>query len=172
MKLKQCYSISVRIEWEGRLQALARYWTRRERVDAIEQMELQPNSLSAPRLGRYHGQPHGRALAGDATPPDPAEALDLASPLLARVYNHCILDGCRAILRAGRFYVKHGVRGMFKERYIFLLQGVLVHFEMRNRDLHGVPTKTPYHRRKASQNLRGCYVYVCFTVLTEAGVFS
>ena len=49
---------------------------------------------------------------------------------------------------------------MFKECYIFLLHGVLLHFELRARDVYGVPTKTPYHRRKASQNLRGCYVYV------------
>ncbi|KAL8290217.1 hypothetical protein RQP46_003156 [Phenoliferia psychrophenolica] len=155
----ECYSIAFATEWVGRLNALATYWSRRERIDAIEQMELQPNSLSSPRLSRYHGQPHGRPLSSSSSPPDPAGALDLASPLLARVYNHCILDGCRSIVRSGRFYVKHGVRGMFKERYIFLLKGVILHFEMRARDVHGVPTKTPYHRRKASQNLRGCYVY-------------
>ncbi|KAM0745749.1 hypothetical protein T439DRAFT_306612 [Meredithblackwellia eburnea MCA 4105] len=149
----ECYSVSVANEWIGRLQALVTYWTRRERVDAIEQMELQPSKSNAPGIQRFRG----KTVVREAM--DPAEAIELASPLLARLYNFCILQSCRSIMRGGRFYVKTGVRGRFRERYIFLLRGTLLFYHTSVRDFHGMPTKSSYHRRQGSQSLRGCYIY-------------
>lgn len=140
----------------GRLGALSTYWARRERVDTLEQMELHPNNLEGRRLKQMQGKGHRI----DRAPPDDIEALDLAGPLLGRIYNHCILEGCRSVVRSGTVYVRNGLRGVFRQRYVFLLQGVVLFFETKHRDVYGVPTKTAYHLRKGSHSLRGCYIYV------------
>lgn len=155
----QCYSVSVAGEWIGRLTALVSYWTRRERVDAIEQMELQPMSQTQrPRSQRERERARG----------DEDDEFDSASPLLGHVYNLCISDGCRSFLRAGRAYIKKGLRGTFKERYLFLLPGVLLEYNTKQRDVSGQTTKVVYHCRVGALNLRGCYVYsgrLCQSVL-------
>ncbi|ORY66941.1 hypothetical protein BCR35DRAFT_308380 [Leucosporidium creatinivorum] len=148
----ECYSIAVREEWVGRLRALVTYWSRRERMDAIEQMEL--SSFGPRRQLPTDSHPNSR----DPSPAREEETAETAS-LLSKVCNFCIMEECRPIVRCGRFFVKKGLRGMFKERYLILLAGTLVEFQVHERDMHGAPLPSVYHRRKSSLSLRGCYVY-------------
>lgn len=64
-----------------------------------------------------------------------------------------------SIVCSGRFYVKKGLRGIFQERYLFLLPGVILEYNVKERDWHGVPTSLLYHQRQSKINLRDCYVY-------------
>ena len=112
----QCYSVSVREEWVGRLQALQTYWRRRNELDAIQQMNLTSSPPRRPHPSSSHtDQPKDNEISA---PPDPL--------LLGKIYNFCQVDLCRPIVASGRFYVKRGLRGKFKERYLLLLTGTLL----------------------------------------------
>jgi hypothetical protein len=135
-------------------------------------MELHPSSSFRPR------RPH----SSESREPSPSRDDPAASAsILSRVFNWCLLEGCRAIIRCGRFYVKKGLRGQFQQRYLLLLPGTLLEFvlasrpsrltssakqpsrasryQTHQRDLHVRPIPTVYHRRKSTLSLRGCYVY-------------
>lgn len=83
----------------------------------------------------------------------------LASHHLTHLYNWCLLDGCRAILREGIMHVKQGLRGMYQMRHVVLLPGILLEFQHVTRGIHGQPLPSPYHRRTRLLHLRDCYVY-------------
>ncbi|KAK4056605.1 hypothetical protein OIO90_002453 [Microbotryomycetes sp. JL221] len=144
----ECHSIAVREEWVGRLKALVAFWTRRQITTAREQMELIGPILRKPHPDSTHTDPRDR---DDDQDPDPM--------LLTRVYNFCIKDGCRPVLLSGRFFIKKGLRGMFKERFLILLPGTLIEYQVAARDMFGTPLPNAYHRRKRVISLRGCYVY-------------
>lgn len=112
----QCHSIAVAEEWVGRLNALIDYWTRRELADIHEQLAHQSSS-------RYRV-----VRPGDEERPPPEGAPEPRDcPLLASTYHHCVLNGgCRPIFKAGTVYVKHGLRGTWRERQLFLLPGILL----------------------------------------------
>jgi hypothetical protein len=61
----------------------------------------------------------------NAQPPPTREEL-LTSPLLATMYNWCILDGCRAILLSSTLHIKKELRGTFRQRHVLLLPGTLI----------------------------------------------
>jgi hypothetical protein len=109
----QCHSIRVRDEWVERLNALIKYWTIRDRADATAQMELSPSGTLVEQSQR-----NGQA------PPTREELL--ASPLLAAMYNWCILDGWRAILLSSTLHIKKELRGTFRKRHVLLLPGTLI----------------------------------------------
>lgn len=46
--------------------------------------------------------------------------------VLSKIYNRCVMEGCRPLVLSGRYFVKKGLRGMFKERYVVLLAGTLI----------------------------------------------
>ncbi|GAA6010006.1 hypothetical protein JCM11491_005826 [Sporobolomyces phaffii] len=142
----ECHSILVRDEWVERLNALIRYWTIRDRADATAQMDLSPSGALVERAQR-----NGQA------PPTREELL--SSPLLATMYNWCILDGCRAILLSSTLHIKKELRGTFRKRHVLLLPGTLIEFNSVDRDMYGHPLPSPYHRRKFTLSLRDCYVY-------------
>jgi hypothetical protein len=164
-----------------RLRSLATYWRRRERVDAIQLMELSPSSGLVNRLpprGTRRAA-HDAAQEEDDGEPPPTRSEVLSSPHLSHLYNWCILDGCRALMKEGVMHVRKGMRGVFRLRNVLLLPGTLVEFvpslpplsssstntllppryQSIARDMHGQPTPTPYHRRRAVVSLRDAYVY-------------
>ncbi|GAA5872147.1 hypothetical protein JCM1840_006333 [Sporobolomyces johnsonii] len=153
----ECHSTNVCDEWVSRLSALVTYWRRRERVDAIRQMEISPHGGLVKHLPPF-GSSARHDDDDDAEPPPAREEL-LSSPLLAQIYNWCILDGCRAVLKHGVLHVKKGLRGMFRKRHVLLLPGTLIEYQSFQRDLYGQPLATPYHRRKFTLSLRDCYCY-------------
>jgi hypothetical protein len=112
----QCFSIQVREEWVGRLQALRTYWRRRAELDALTQMDLTSPPPRRPHPSSSHtDQPKDVEINA---PPDPL--------LLGKIYNFCRIEQCRPIVASGRFYIKRGLRGMFKHRYLLLLTGTLL----------------------------------------------
>ena len=161
----------MREEWVGRLRALVTYWNRRTRLDSIEQMTL--TDFAA----RLHPTGSGSHARNDSPSRGDTDERETAS-VLSKVYNWCVMDECRPVVRDGRFFVKKGLRGMFKERYLVLLAGTLIEsvaicpfpltfadacfsdrYQVHQRDMHGKPLASVYHRRKTSLSLRGCYVY-------------
>jgi hypothetical protein len=46
-------------------------------------------------------------------PPDPEASL----PALVSLYNWCVLDGCKAVLKSGKLYTRVGLHGHYK--YVF-----------------------------------------------------
>lgn len=157
----ECPSNDVRDEWVVRLRALATYWRRRERVDAIQYMELSGSAAMVHRLparGPHKKHAYEDEPDADTMPPLSRDEV-LASHHLTHLYNWCLLDGCRAILREGIMHVKQGLRGMYQMRHVVLLPGILLEFQHVTRGIHGQPLPSPYHRRTRLLHLRDCYVY-------------
>lgn len=129
-------------------------------MDVIEQMEVQTagatsSTIQATSLPLY--DPHRHVDGPSGKLDDDFEA---SSPLLSKIYNHCILDGCREIIACGRVFLKTGLRGTFRERYLFLLPGTLLEYQLKKRDVYGKPdSRVVYHKRKHTIGLRGCFVY-------------
>ncbi|KAM0788788.1 hypothetical protein ACM66B_002877 [Microbotryomycetes sp. NB124-2] len=144
----ECHSIAVREEWVGRLRALVTFWSQRQIATARDHMELIGPHLRPTHPTSTHTDPRNHDNDAD---PDPM--------LLTQVYNFCIQDGCRPIMLSGRFFVKVGLRGMFKERCLVLLPGTLIEYQVFARDMFGQPISGVYHRRKRVTSLRGCFVY-------------
>ncbi|KAF8746548.1 Pleckstrin homology domain, partial [Rhizoctonia solani] len=139
----EAYSRNICLEWIANLRNLIKYWTRRHRVDARDEMELVFATqgrvrFTIPKLGREEA-PEGWVPDG-------------ASPYLAKFWNWCVLEGCRAIVRAGRLYTKKGIRKQFKHHFHVLTGGHLVLF-------HITPNVTSYHRHSRTVNLADAYVY-------------
>ena len=100
-------------EWTVGLGSLVSYWTRKHRVDAREEMDI-VHAISgrtrymAPKIGDQ---------AYPAPPPDPREV----SPLLGGLWHWCALENCRSIIRAGRLFMREGLRGEMKLVLVFFL---------------------------------------------------
>ncbi|GAA6054384.1 hypothetical protein JCM3770_002230 [Rhodotorula araucariae] len=157
----ECHSIDVRDEWVGRLRALAIYWRRRERVDAIQLMELSPGGGLVNRLPpRSATQKYAwdEDVDDDGAPP-PTRNEILSSSHLGHFYNWCLLDGCRAVMQKCVMHVKKGPRGTFHLRHVLLLPGVLVEYQSIVRDALGRQLPSPYHRRRLILPLHDCYIY-------------
>lgn len=105
------------IEWIERLRALAFYWKRRHRVDAEQEIELaQAQRPRLTPLTRVCQDQH------EITPEDTNITAPYAS--IDTLYNWCILEGCKPIVKGGRIYMKKGLRGQYKcVKIIFLYCG-------------------------------------------------
>ena len=103
----QAYSCQVAIEWIERLRALIFYWTSRHKIDAKQEIELA--QARRPRL-----TPQTRLCQAEEHPPEAPP--DLSAPFAAmhNLYNWCVLDGCRSIVKMGRIYMKKGLHGQYK----------------------------------------------------------
>ncbi|CAE7216406.1 unnamed protein product [Rhizoctonia solani] len=157
----EVYSRNVCLEWIANLRKLIKYWTRRHRVDARDEMEL---VFAAQGRARFTTQRVGREEAPEGllfkkhivnnklTPYLSGWIPDAASPYLAKFWNWCVLDGCRTIVKAGRLYTKRGIRKQFKHHFHVLTAGHLVLY-------HITPNVTSYHRHSRTINLADAYVY-------------
>ena len=150
----ECHGPDVMIEWVGRLRALTRYWRRREEQDAVQQMKLQP--LNAYQIRRDIRDKSAYELAEERY--DDIDAT--SSPLLAHLFNWCVIDGCRGIIRCGRLFLRKGLtEGIFKERYCIITGGYLLIYQTRWRDMHGQLVDSILRRRVGEIYLRDCYVF-------------
>ncbi|CAA7261359.1 unnamed protein product [Cyclocybe aegerita] len=120
----EAYSCRVAIEWIERLRALIVYWKRRHRMDAKQEIDLA--QAQRPRL-----TPQTRVCQDEHEVPPEAPA-DLSSPYEAMdlLYNRCVLEGCKPIVKGGRIYMKKGLRGQYKLVQLFLVAGHLVRFKI------------------------------------------
>ncbi|KAH7336895.1 Pleckstrin homology domain-containing protein [Rhizoctonia solani] len=139
----EAYSRNVCLEWIANLRNLIKYWTRRHRVDARDEMELVFATQGRVRFTTPRG---GREEAPEGWIPDGA------SPYLAKFWNWCVLEGCRTIVKAGRLYTKKGIRKQFKHHFHVVTGGHLVLY-------HITPNVTSYHRHSRTVNLADAYVY-------------
>lgn len=104
--LVQVHSRRVAIEWADRLHALVEYWKHRSRVSAEEEIDL--GQATHPRV-----TPKMRVHDEDEAPSENPH-LSAHYPALDRLFNWCIIDGCQPITKAGRVYLRKGLRGQFK----------------------------------------------------------
>ncbi|KAF8895412.1 Pleckstrin homology domain-containing protein [Infundibulicybe gibba] len=120
----EAHSRRLAVEWIERLRALVVYWKQRHRLDAREEMDLA--QARRPRL-----TPHTHVFLNDGNLP-PETPADAAAPLpaLGTLYNWCVLDGCKSILRGGKVYTRQGLRGQYKLVQLFLIPGYLVQFRI------------------------------------------
>ncbi|EJD50692.1 hypothetical protein AURDEDRAFT_83726 [Auricularia subglabra TFB-10046 SS5] len=131
------------LEWIARLNALVAYWTQRHRIDARNEMDLVQATGGRPRFvlprDRRHNVPE--------VTPDP----DDASPYLGVFWHWCVLEGCRAIIKAGRLFMKHGLKGQYEYSNVVLVSGHLIQF-------HIAPRNSEHHPRGDTINLLDAYV--------------
>ncbi|KAG9125743.1 hypothetical protein FRC07_006402 [Ceratobasidium sp. 392] len=137
------YSRKICLEWIARLRDLIKYWTRRHRVDARDEMEL---VFATQGRARFTIPKPGKEEAPEGYVPDGA------SPYLAKFWNWCVIEGCRAIVKGGRLYTKKGIRKDFKHLFHVLTGGHLILF-------HITPNVTSYHHHSRTINLVDAYVY-------------
>ncbi|KAF8158329.1 Pleckstrin homology domain-containing protein [Crassisporium funariophilum] len=141
----EAYSCRVAIEWIERLRALMFYWKSRQRIDAKQEIELA--QARRPRL-----TPQTRVCQDDhdVTPEAPA---DLSAPYAAidSLYNWCILEGCRPIIKVGKIYIKKGLHGQYKLFQLYLVAGHLVRFRIG-------PQSSLYTAVRKKINLLDAYV--------------
>ncbi|KAL1748046.1 Pleckstrin homology domain-containing protein [Schizophyllum fasciatum] len=122
----ETHSCRNAVEWISRLRRLAAYWRLRKRVDAQEEMELARarRPLITPHLHPYHRDESARA---PEPPPDASAPL----PALGALFNWCVIEGCKPVVRAGRVFMRRGLNGPYKCVRLFLIAGHLVSFRMR-----------------------------------------
>ncbi|KAH8918424.1 hypothetical protein BT69DRAFT_1225419 [Atractiella rhizophila] len=147
----EAMSPQVAGEWISRLNELARYWKRRQQEDAAEQMEITPSTHDV--LNHFRKKPDDDEVSLD-------DRLKFGGPLLGAIYNWCILNGCRTIIKCGRLYIRAGVNKLYKERYMIIVDGHLLQFLIPPRH-EAVKTgqSEVYHQRKNITSLKDCYVY-------------
>ncbi|TFK52368.1 hypothetical protein OE88DRAFT_1627947 [Heliocybe sulcata] len=141
----EAHSCRVALQWIDHLRALVRYWQHRLRIDAREEMNIV-------QLGTGQARPTPRVYRDGHTahvlPPDPEASL----PDLSNIYNWCLLENCRPILKGGKLFVRKGLRGRYQYVQLFLVSGHLVQY-------HITPKASLYHRRtKRTISLLDAYV--------------
>lgn len=150
----ETYSKQVAREWIDRLSDLARYWKRREKVDALELMNV---SGFDPALIHRHKQERSNPRSLSLTPD-----MDTIAPMLGSLWHWCAIQGCRGIIRCGRLFHKKKLHAPFRSRYYILIAGRLLHYKLvtttssaRSRQNAGI-----FHRRQETVvHLRDAYVF-------------
>jgi hypothetical protein len=98
----------VAVEWIERLRALVLYWKQRHRADAEQEMELA--QARRPRL-----TPHTRVIQDECEyPPEAPPDESAPMPALISMFNWCVLDGCKPIIKGGKLYMRRGLHGQYK----------------------------------------------------------
>ncbi|KIY44808.1 hypothetical protein FISHEDRAFT_50785 [Fistulina hepatica ATCC 64428] len=119
----EAHSCIVALEWIERLRALIIYWKKRHTVDAREEMDLA--QARRPRITpRMRAQQAAPSLE---TSPD----LSTSLPALGSIYNWCVIEGCRAVTRGGRLFMRNGIHGRYKAVEMFVAAGEIVLFRTR-----------------------------------------
>uniref|UniRef100_A0A0W0EV81 PH domain-containing protein n=1 Tax=Moniliophthora roreri TaxID=221103 RepID=A0A0W0EV81_MONRR len=120
----EAYSCAFAIDWVHRLQELVHYWRLKHRYDAQDEMDLA--QALRPRVTPKRYVEQDRIIYPEAPP-------DLSAPLpaLGSLYNWCIVDGCRPILRGGKLFSRRGLHGQYRLVQMFLLPEYLVQFHVK-----------------------------------------
>jgi len=104
----EAYSCKLAIEWIERLRALIFYWKRRHRVDAKQEIELA--QAQRPRLTPLTRVCQDENEVLPEAPEEAAQTYATADTL----YNWCILEGCKPIIKGGRIYMRKGLSGQYQ----------------------------------------------------------
>ncbi|KAG7443112.1 uncharacterized protein BT62DRAFT_935448 [Guyanagaster necrorhizus] len=122
----ECYSRKFSLEWINRLRLLISYWKLRHRADAKDEMDV-----SAAHRPRLTPKEHVHDAVEDvppSAPPDPSAPL----PALTSLYNWCVLEGCKTIIRGGKIHLRRGLSGQFKLARMILVSGSLCLFRIKS----------------------------------------
>ena len=151
----EAYSKSVAREWVDKFDALARYWKRREKVDALELMAA--SGLDPTMIGRH---PHDHRPSGGMS--DHSMGSEQVSIVLGGIWNWCLYHSCRGILKSGRLFQKKKAFAGFASRYYILIAGRLLNYKLMtsNRTARARQNSGIFHKRQETVvHLRDAYVY-------------
>ena len=98
------------LEWIERLRELIKYWQERHKFDTREEMDLAQIGNTRPRVTpQMHSHQEDEEL-----PPEPPVDTQANFPALGALYNWCVLDGCKSVLKTGKLFTRKGLRGHYK----------------------------------------------------------
>ncbi|TFK28020.1 hypothetical protein FA15DRAFT_678662 [Coprinopsis marcescibilis] len=144
----ETHSRKVAVEWVNRLRALTVFWKHRHKVDAKEEMELV--QARRPRL-----TPQVKVCQESEDPPEAPVDMSAPFPAMENLHNWCIIEGCDAITKGGKLYMRKGLRGQYKLVQMFVVAGHLVPFRIK-------PGSSLHNSSKKKINLLDAYVYSGF----------
>ncbi|CAO1615418.1 unnamed protein product [Parajaminaea phylloscopi] len=158
----EAYSRSVAKEWVSRLHDLSVYWKRREKVDALEAMEVCGFDSAMIRRKKKHGTEDADVvdvLSGKfgktgnnpgmgSTGLHDSDSIS-QNLLLGNVWNWCTILACRGIVRSGRLFVKDRPLSPFRSRYYILIGGRLLCYKLLTgtRTARGRQNAGIFHKR-------------------------
>lgn len=179
----QSYSRQTAVEWISRLNGLIRYWRHKVQEDVFLRMAIQKaNGEVFGERDQLEGEEAKETTATSVALR--ASAQSIASPI---VWNWCMVQGCRGILKRGVLYRKSTYSGTFIRQYFVLVGTTLLAFEVHplngESHMHGhgvlsairskphssMSQKVSQHRRLSKQrftseecgriDLAGAYIY-------------
>lgn len=136
----EAYSRSVAQEWVSRLHDISSYWKRREKVDALEAMEVcgfdpalirrqKPHDkTTAAEPGNMRNAVFAQTSSSNTSMIDPSNTSQ--NLLLGNIWNWCTILACRGIIRSGRLFVKDRPHAPFHSRQYILISGRLLCFRL------------------------------------------
>jgi len=98
----------------------------------------------------------------EARPLESEAGSERVAPILGNIWNWCILDACRTILRSGRLFTKKKPYAAFASRYCVLVSGRILTFKLMtsNRTARARQNAGLFHKRQDTViHLRDSYVY-------------
>ncbi|PWN27194.1 hypothetical protein BDZ90DRAFT_280110 [Jaminaea rosea] len=168
----EAYSRSVAKEWVARMHDLSVYWKRREKVDALELMEVSGCDPALIRRRKEQDNHHaGGALASHSTPIDNATR----ALLLGNIWHWCSIAGCRGIIHSGHLFVKPRPLSPFRSRFYLLVSGRLLSFKLltSTRTARGRQNAGIFYKRQENEAkiipLRDSYVWTGKLTEQEVG---
>ncbi|KAJ3910630.1 Pleckstrin homology domain-containing protein [Lentinula edodes] len=119
----ETFSCRVTIEWVEKLQALVSYWRMKHGNDAKEEMEIAEGyrPLVTPHI---YAEADRTIYAG--LPVDPSSTL----PALGSLFNWCVLEGCKPIVKSGKVFMRQGLHGQYRLVDLVLVPERLIHFRI------------------------------------------
>ncbi|KAL9128921.1 MAG: hypothetical protein Q9217_002511 [Psora testacea] len=146
----QAYNEETKKEWMQRLRQLVRYWKLRladdmnlfKTVRGLNLKRLEIDEEMEAYLGQF-------AQKWEVT-------RSIASP---KLFNMCGISCCRAITIAGTLYYKPKRHSTFLRCGVILCHGKLLIFQGTLRERTGREVRHIQHDRKASIDLKNCYIY-------------
>ncbi|RIA97755.1 Pleckstrin homology domain-containing protein [Glomus cerebriforme] len=142
----KAYSKQTRKEWVNHLNELAKYWKARLKQDVKIRVDMIKTNQSI-----Y--QENDDALYNHNWD----NFKSYVDPVL---WNWCVLEGCRGIIKSGLLYHKTHLRQPFQIYHHILTRGHFLYFNHHVRStLTGCVLNRSYYKRKGCIDLRDCYVY-------------
>ncbi|KAL0580133.1 hypothetical protein V5O48_001909 [Marasmius crinis-equi] len=141
----EAYSARYALEWVQRLRELIHYWKLKHRRDARDEMDLA--QALRPRVTPKTYQEKDRIIY-----PEPPPDLSAPLPALGSLYNWCVLEGCKPIVKGGKLFTRRGLRGQYKLVQMFIVSGTVVQFRIK-------PRNSLY--RKMTKQIQLIDAYVC-----------
>ncbi|CAD6886632.1 unnamed protein product [Tilletia laevis] len=120
----ESYSAPLTQQWIKHLTELRVYWKRKERLDALTLMQVQGDIDPVKFSEKAH-----RALA-EKDFRHPVSQEERVSPLLSSLWNWCIIEGCRGIIRSGKLYHKHSAYAPYERGHFILIGGRLLGYAL------------------------------------------